>query len=133
MRDKGFAVTPEEVGLLEQKVMHELKPGDMAIFAGSLCAGLDSRFFGTLLDKCVAAGARVVVDSSGDPLLAAKAHHVWLLKPNLEEFRQLVGAEVPNRLIRGTGRGGAVIEEHSKHSGDARTDGSGANYPRRFV
>ncbi len=96
LRDKGFSVTPEEAGLLEQKVTHELKPSDVAVFAGSLCAGLDAEFFGRLLDKCVATGARVVVDSSGDPLRAAGEHKVWLLKPNLEEFRQLVGVEVPN-------------------------------------
>jgi 1-phosphofructokinase family hexose kinase len=96
LRDKGFTVTPEETQLLEQKMMHELKPGDVAVFAGSLCAGLDAGYFESLLDKCVAAGARVVVDSSGEPLRAAGHHKVWLLKPNLEELRQLVGVEVPN-------------------------------------
>ena len=96
LRDKGFSVSPEETQLLEQKVIHELKPADVAVFAGSLCAGLDAEFFGRLLDKCVEAGARVVVDSSGDPLQAAGKHKAWLLKPNLEEFRQLVGVEVPN-------------------------------------
>src|ERR1700744_6258365 len=68
LRDKGFSATHEEALLLEQKIMHEMKPGDVAIFSGSLCAGIDASFFGALLDKCSSAGARVVVDSSGDPL-----------------------------------------------------------------
>ncbi|HUO07091.1 MAG TPA: hexose kinase [Phycisphaerae bacterium] len=96
LRDKGFAVTRDETALLEQKVMHELKPGDVAIFSGSLCEGLSADYFGTLLDKCAATGARVAVDSSGDPLRAAAEHGIWLLKPNLEELRQLLGVEVPN-------------------------------------
>jgi 1-phosphofructokinase family hexose kinase len=96
LRDKGFTVDHEEALLLEQKIMHEMKPGDMAIFSGSLCAGLDSAYFGALLDKCTAAGARVVVDSSGEPLRTAADHRVWLLKPNLEELRQLIAIEVPN-------------------------------------
>ncbi len=96
LRDKGFSATHEEALILEQKIMHEMKPGDMAIFSGSLCAGLDAAYFGALLDKCTAAGARVVVDSSGEPLRTASEHRVWLLKPNLEELRQLVGVEVPN-------------------------------------
>ncbi|MGN6370201.1 MAG: 1-phosphofructokinase family hexose kinase [Phycisphaerae bacterium] len=96
LRDKGFSVTHEEAVLLEQKIMHEMKPGDVAIFSGSLCSGVDTGYFGALLDRCGAAGARVVVDSSGDPLRAAAGHRVWMLKPNLEELRQLVGVEVPN-------------------------------------
>jgi 1-phosphofructokinase family hexose kinase len=96
LRDRGLAVTAEEAKLLEQKIMHELKAGDVAVFAGSLCEGLDAEFFASLLDQCVARGAKVVVDSSGDPLKTAGGHRVWLLKPNLEELRQLVGVEVPN-------------------------------------
>jgi 1-phosphofructokinase family hexose kinase len=96
LRDKGFSVTAEEAGFLQQKMAHELKPGDVAVFAGSLCAGLDAEFFGKLLDQAGAMGAKVVVDSSGEPLRAAGTHKIWLLKPNLEEFRQLVGVEVPN-------------------------------------
>ena len=41
-------------------------------------------------------GARVVVDSSGHPLKVAAGRRLWLLKPNLEELRQLLGVEVPN-------------------------------------
>jgi 1-phosphofructokinase len=96
LRDKGFSVTPAEAVFLQQKIAHELKPGDVAVFAGSLCAGLDAEFFGKLLDQAGATGARVAVDSSGEPLRAAGSHKMWLLKPNLEEFRQLIGVEVPN-------------------------------------
>jgi len=96
LRDRGLAVTAEEAALLEHKVLHELKADDVAVFAGSLCEGLDSNYFAKLLDECVARGAKVVVDSSGDPLKTAGGHRVWLLKPNLEELRQLVGVEVPN-------------------------------------
>jgi tagatose 6-phosphate kinase len=101
LRDRGLSVTGEEATLLEQKIIHELTVGggggsDVAIFAGSLCEGLDAEYFAGLLDKCAAHGAKVVVDSSGDCLRAAGSHKVWLLKPNLEELRQLVGVEVPN-------------------------------------
>ena len=96
LRDKGFTVTPEEAGFLQQRILHELKPGDFAIFSGSVDVGLEAGYFGALLDKCTAAGARVIVDSSGPPLRIAAERELWLIKPNLEELRSLLGVEVPN-------------------------------------
>jgi 1-phosphofructokinase len=96
LRDKGFSVTGEEAAMLEQRILHELKPGDFAIFSGSVDVGLEPEYFGKLLDKCTAAGARVIVDSSGPPLKLASTRKLWLIKPNLEELRGLLGVEVPN-------------------------------------
>jgi 1-phosphofructokinase family hexose kinase len=96
LRDRGLAVTREEAALLEQRAIHELKAGDVAVFAGSLCEGLDAAFFVSLVSQCTARGVKVAVDSSGDLLTTAVEQRVWLLKPNLEELRQLVGFEVPN-------------------------------------
>jgi 1-phosphofructokinase family hexose kinase len=95
LRDRGFTVAPEETSLLERKIMHELKPGDVAIFAGSLSNGVSSQFFANLIDLCGQHQTRVVVDSSGEPLRAASQKNVWLLKPNLDELRQLLGTEIP--------------------------------------
>src|ERR1035437_10224555 len=72
LRDKGLSVTREESLLLEEKILHELKAGggggDIVVFAGSLCEGLDADYFSALLDKCVALGAKIAVDSSGESL-----------------------------------------------------------------
>ncbi len=96
LRDRGFTVTAQDAQMLEHRIAHELKPGDFALFAGSLCPGLDEGFFAKLLDHCTALGAHVAVDSGGAPLKAAAGRRLWLLKPNLEELRELVGVEVPN-------------------------------------
>ena len=41
------------------------------------------------------AGAKLVVDMAGDPLLASLPYHPFLIKPNLEELCQLFQAEGP--------------------------------------
>jgi len=82
LRDRGFTVTAQEAGLLEGKIAHELKPGDVAIFAGSPCEGLPTRFFGDLIDRCLKQMARVVVDSSGETLRIASQKRIWMLKPD---------------------------------------------------
>jgi 1-phosphofructokinase len=94
LRDRGFTVTSQETTLLERKILHELKPGDIAIFAGSLCSGVSAQFFGNLIDLCNQQQAKVVVDSAGEPLHTASQRNVWLLKPNLDELRQLLNTEV---------------------------------------
>jgi 1-phosphofructokinase family hexose kinase len=96
LRDRGFRVTANEAASLERHILASLRAGDFALFAGSLCEGLEKNYFVNLLHKCREAGVKVVVDSSGGPLRAAAAERLWLLKPNLVELRQLLGVEVPN-------------------------------------
>ena len=94
IRDRGFTVSPEEIELLDKKIAHDLKPGDSIVFSGSLCLGLPGGYLGNLIERCNRQQARVAVDSNGEPLLEAARQRLWLLKPNVEELRQLVGAEV---------------------------------------
>lgn len=96
LRDRGFRVTPEEAEALERTIVEQLRPGDHALFAGSLCEGIENSYFTNLLARCRAAGVKVGVDSSGGSLKAAATETLWLLKPNLVELRQLLGVEVPN-------------------------------------
>jgi 1-phosphofructokinase family hexose kinase len=96
IRDRGFVVSPQEMELLHKRIEHDLKPGDIAIFSGSLCQGLPDNFFAGVIDRCTALQAKVVIDSNGEPLRAAVKKPLWMLKPNLEELRQLLGSEVPN-------------------------------------
>jgi len=44
-----------------------------------------------LLRICKEDGARTVVDTSGQALLAVVSEGAWLIKPNREEFAQLIG------------------------------------------
>lgn len=96
LRDKGFAVTPPELQLLKHKIQHEIRSGDYAIFSGSLCDGVTIAEYGELLEHCVRKGARVAVDSSGEALAEAVRRGVWLIKPNLDELRTLIGRDIPN-------------------------------------
>ncbi len=96
LRDRGFAVSQEEIALLDKKIQHDLRAGDVAIFSGSLCEGISPQYFGTLLDKCAAAGAKLVVDTNGPAITEAAKRKLWLIKPNLQELSELVGKEIPN-------------------------------------
>jgi len=96
IRDRGFTVQPAEMQLLEDRIRQDLKAGDYAVFSGSLCQGLPDRYFSKIMDLCATLGARVVVDTNGDPLKEAVARKIWMLKPNLEELGQVLGRDIPN-------------------------------------
>lgn len=62
------------------------------VASGSLPPGVPEDFFGRVARSAKASGAKVVVDTSGPPLRAALRDGVYLIKPNLREFRELTGA-----------------------------------------
>ena len=59
--------------------------------SGSLPPGAPPDAFAQLADVAVVLGARLVIDTSGPPLKAALDRGVWLVKPNLNEMRDLTG------------------------------------------
>lgn len=69
-------------------------PG-IVVASGSLPPGAPEDFFARAAGIAGTHGAKMVVDSSGAPLKAALARGVYLIKPNLSEFRDLIG-ETPD-------------------------------------
>ncbi len=96
LRTRGFSVTKNEATLLKKRLAKEVNSGDYVVFSGSLCEGIAPDYLVSMIEQCNKVGARVAVDSSGDALKAAAECPLWLVKPNIEEFRMLVGQEVPN-------------------------------------
>lgn len=78
----------------------EPKPA-FVVASGSLPPGLEDDFYATLRDAVVAAGARLILDTSGNALRQALGPGVFLAKPNIREFRDLVGDDATGeRLTR---------------------------------
>jgi 6-phosphofructokinase 2 len=61
------------------------------VASGSLPPGVPADFYGQLARWAQARGVRFVLDSSGEPLAAALAAGVHLVKPSLRELRELSG------------------------------------------
>lgn len=70
------------------------RPGVWFVLAGSLPAGVEPAFIGTLIRALRAAGAMIAVDSSGPALAAAVEAGVDLAKPNVHELAELLGREL---------------------------------------
>ncbi|PWT80102.1 MAG: phosphofructokinase [Acidobacteria bacterium] len=65
----------------------------LIVGSGSLPPGVPSNFYAQAAAIAATRGARFLVDTSGPALTAAIEHGVNLIKPSLNEMRQLIGAK----------------------------------------
>jgi 6-phosphofructokinase 2 len=81
---------PEWLACLHALANLQEKPAVICA-SGSLPPGAPEDFYARAAEIAAGFGARFVLDASGLPLRAAIDAHIHLLKPNLNELRELVG------------------------------------------
>ena len=91
INEPGPVVTAPEAAALLDRLSADCRGGDIAVLSGSLARGLPVGFYAEIVRRAQAAGARVVVDTSGPALAAAIEARPWMVKPNLAEFAHLTG------------------------------------------
>ncbi|MBN2180146.1 MAG: 1-phosphofructokinase family hexose kinase [Deltaproteobacteria bacterium] len=85
-----------------QQCLHELSAFghriDFIVASGSLPQGVPDSFYASVARIGKSRGARVIVDASGEALRLALNEGVYLIKPNIREFRELSGAGLEDNL-----------------------------------
>jgi 6-phosphofructokinase 2 len=77
------------------KKLTDLKPfPDYLVISGSIPEGVSDDIYAEMARLAKKRGAEVIVDVSGAPLRAAVKEGVFLIKPNLGEFQDLIGKEL---------------------------------------
>ena len=72
-----------------------IKPGpDYLVASGSLPPGVPTDFYAQLARIGKDRGAKVIVDTSGEALEKAFQEGVYMIKPNIGEFRKLAGKNI---------------------------------------
>jgi 6-phosphofructokinase 2 len=67
---------------------------DYLVASGSLPPGVPSDFYARVARTGKERGTRVIIDASGDALNRALQEGVYLIKPNVREFRDLIGKDI---------------------------------------
>lgn len=96
IRTAGYEATPKDCALMTEKIENAVKAGDIVIFSGSLPAGAPEDFYRTLLGICRRKSAVTLLDSSGRSLAEGIKAGPDLIKPNLQELEELIGATLTN-------------------------------------
>ena len=97
-----YRVTPPGPELSESEwqkfidVVSELKC-EYLVCAGSVPEGVPEDFYARIAATAKERGCKVILDTSGRPLIEALKVGVYLVKPNLRELEHLVGRKAPTR------------------------------------
>jgi 6-phosphofructokinase 2 len=67
---------------------------DYVVASGSLPPGVPADFYAQIARIGKEKGAKVIIDTSGEELEKALKEGVYLIKPNVREFRELVGKDI---------------------------------------
>ena len=93
----GAVVRPADLDRLAAAVIHRARQARWVVLAGSLPPGAPVGWYAELVRALAGTGARVAVDTSGDPLVALAAGLAdgapQLMKPNGEELASLTGGD----------------------------------------
>ena len=95
--EPGEPVTPEELSRFLADFKSRLHEADVVTISGSVPQGVPEDFYCELIRLCRAAYVPVLVDTSGNRLIAAVKEKPLFIKPNEDEIAQLTGRPVSGR------------------------------------
>ncbi len=91
LNETGFLGDTAPAGRLKAELLDRLKPGDTVVLCGSLPRDLPAGWYRDCITACRAKGARVYLDSAGEPLILGIEGQPDCIKPNREELEPLYG------------------------------------------
>lgn len=91
LNEPGPELDEETVAHLLATTFDASSPGSWVVGCGSLPPGASPDLYATLTESAHAAGLRVAIDSSGEPMVHAVRARPDLIKPNHEELEEVVG------------------------------------------
>ena len=94
VNEPGPTITAEEQDAMLEKVRQLSQADDWWVLAGSLAPGIPSDFYAQLTEIIQDAGAKVILDTSGEALEKGARAKPFLTKPNDIELEKLTGLPV---------------------------------------
>ncbi len=95
LRNKSCLASAKTLKKLQADLENIVHKGSICVFAGTMP---DSGLLGDvirILEFCKSRGAKIVLDTSGRPLKEiVDTGSAWMIKPNVEELRELLGEQV---------------------------------------
>lgn len=94
LNEPGPAVTDEEFEQLYGKVCQYARASSMVLFGGSLPPRAPTDLYRRLVAAVKQEGARAILDSDGEPMRLGMESRPFMIKPNRDEVKRLIGMEI---------------------------------------
>jgi len=98
VNEPGPTVSATELAAFYARVAAVVRPGDLWALCGSLPPGLPVDFYAQLIHTLHGHGARVLLDTSGEPLQLGLAACPYAAKPNLPEVEAWLGRSLADSV-----------------------------------
>ena len=112
LRNRSELASRKALRKLEDDLRTIVSKGSVCVFAGVMP---EDKFVGDvvrIIKSCRERGARIVVDTYGDALKRIlETGAVWLIKPNVEELRELLGEQVTDSPAGLVGAGRKLLDK----------------------
>ena len=90
----GPSLSKNEVDKIKKEIQELAPYPEYLVISGSIPADVSDNIYAELSEIAKSNGAKVIADVSGPPLKKVLKEGVFLIKPNLGEFQDLVGREL---------------------------------------
>ncbi|MCI6734715.1 MAG: 1-phosphofructokinase family hexose kinase [Clostridia bacterium] len=90
INDKGENVSPENQAELLSLVGELSKSASVVVMSGSLPGGVEDDYY-LKLSSVIPANVKKILDTSGNKMIAGLRGGAFLIKPNLDELREMTG------------------------------------------
>lgn len=91
INDKGDEISEKELEVFLDDFKRKIQKGDFVVLSGSSPRGIPVDIYRTLSDYATQAGAKVILDTSGELLKEALKSKLFIIKPNVEELEEVLG------------------------------------------
>ena len=91
---RGLAPSPDAMEALQQRIKQLATYCDWFVLSGRLPPGVPTATYGTLISQLKGYGKQVVLDTSNEALREGIQAGPTIVKPNVDELRQLTGTEL---------------------------------------
>jgi 1-phosphofructokinase len=92
--EPGPHLSPAEIEALIQATVDAARGATWVVGCGSLPLGPAEDFYALVVDRLARSNAKVAIDTSGPAMLKSLSAGPHVMKPNLEELREVVGTEI---------------------------------------
>lgn len=97
VNEPGPTISADNLSSLQQKVRQLAQPEDWWVLAGSLPPGVPPSVYADMITIVQAAGARAILDTSGEALHYGCRAKPFMVKPNTAEACKLTGKELSHQ------------------------------------
>jgi len=94
LNEPGPTISADELAQLRRKVCEAASKSEFVLFGGSPAPGVPKDIYCDLGNTARTCGARIILDSDGEPMVRGMECRPFMIKPNRDEVRRLVGIDI---------------------------------------